>query len=243
MTISDLIIEGETIKQRCQQQFGTGYYISCPEYATWLTKTTIFMENNFGNHADIKRLRSLAERANGNGREFFDPIIGILEAFKELPPTAANTPQKDILLRCLKSFDKFAIQIKRRHQGRSSVIIQDEYDVQDLIHAILKLFISDIRPEEWTPKYAGGASRMDFFLPDEETVIETKMTRDTLKDKGVGEELIIDIARYKQRTDCNHLVCLIYDKDSYINNPTGLKKDLENLSDDQIIVTVIICPE
>jgi hypothetical protein len=53
----------------------------------------------------------------------------------------------------------------------------DEYDVQDIFHALLRLFVDDIREEEWTPSYAGGASRMDFLLPELETVVEIKKTR------------------------------------------------------------------
>ena len=39
---------------------------------------------------------------------------------------------------------------------------------------------------------------MDFLLKDDEISIEVKMTRDGLKDKELGEQLIIDIAKYKE---------------------------------------------
>jgi len=42
--------------------------------------------------------------------------------------------------------------------------IRDEYDVQNLLHAILKLHFEDIRPEEWAPSYAASSKRMDFLL-------------------------------------------------------------------------------
>jgi REase_DpnII-MboI len=32
--------------------------------------------------------------------------------------------------------------------------IKDEYDVQDLLHAILRAFFDDVRPEEFVPSYA-----------------------------------------------------------------------------------------
>jgi len=54
-----------------------------------------------------------------------------------------------------------------RRENRNTIIIEDEYDVQDLLHALLKIFYDDIRPEEWTPSYAGGSSRMDFLIKNE----------------------------------------------------------------------------
>lgn len=106
----------------------------------------------------------------------------------------------------------------------------------------MKLFVDDIRPEDYVPSYAGGNSRVDFLLPEEKIVIETKLTRESLKDKKLGEELLIDIQRYKAQENCKHLICFIYDKDSYISNPHGLKKDLEKMSDDKFKVNIIISP-
>ena len=97
------------------------------------------------------------------------------------------------------------------------------------MHALLKLEFDDIRAEDYTPTYAGGASRLDFRLPAERCAIEVKMTRDTLKEKKLGEELIIDIARYAAAPEVKTLYCFIYDPGDHIVNPDGLKADLEKL--------------
>ena len=68
-----------------------------------------------------------------------------------------------VLLTCDR-FHQVASQLTQRRQGRPTLEIHDEYDVQNLLHAILRLHFDDIRPEEWTPSYAGGAARMDFLL-------------------------------------------------------------------------------
>jgi hypothetical protein len=34
-------------------------------------------------------------------------------------------------------------------------VLKDEYDVQDLLYALLRIFFDDVRPEEWTPSFAG----------------------------------------------------------------------------------------
>jgi hypothetical protein len=55
------------------------------------------------------------------------------------------------------------------------------------------------------------------------------MTRDGLTDGKLGEELIIDINHYKQRSECKALVCFVYDPGHSLKNPRGLENDLSNL--------------
>lgn len=120
--------------------------------------------------------------------------------------------------------------------------INDEYDVQDLLHALLDLYFDDIRAEEWTPSYAGKSSRMDFLLKDEQCVVETKMTRAGLGGKEVGDQLIIDIGRYGAHQDCKTLICFVYDPLMKIGNPDGLERDLSGTRDG-ISVKVIVAPK
>ena len=126
------------------------------------------------------------------------------------------------------NFHKVVKGLRNRHDNRNTIDVDDEYDVQDLLFAILQMFFKDIRKEEWTPSYAGNSSRVDFLLKEEKTVIEVKKTRSTMKDKDLGEQLIIDIAKYKAHPDCKTLICFVYDPEGRIVNPNGIVKDLEN---------------
>ena len=104
-----------------------------------------------------------------------------------------------ILLR--KIFDKFykvAVQLRSRHGERETLDISDEYDVQDLLHALLMIEFDDIEPEDWISKFAGTGSRVDFALREYQIVVETKKTSQYLKNKRVADELIIDIERYSK---------------------------------------------
>ena len=92
------------------------------------------------------------------------------------------------------SFDN---QLKNRHNNRDTVEIIDEYDVQDLLHCILKLHFKDVREDEYTPSYGGSSTRMDFLLKNEKIVIEVKKTNERLSDKEIGEQLILEVAYYK----------------------------------------------
>jgi hypothetical protein len=51
-------------------------------------------------------------------------------------------------------------QLRVRHDGRPVHDVEDEYDLQDLLHSLLHLFFDDVRPEEYTPSYAGKAARV-----------------------------------------------------------------------------------
>ena len=63
-------------------------------------------------------------------------------------------------------FSRFAKSLESRHDSRETIKIKDEYDVQDLLEGVLWLFVDDVRPEVCTPMYAGGNSRIDFYLPE-----------------------------------------------------------------------------
>lgn len=72
------------------------------------------------------------------------------------------------------NFHKVVKSLRNRYDSRNTIDVDDEYDVQDLLFAILQIFFKDIRKEEWTPSYAGNSSRVDFLLKEEKTVIEVK---------------------------------------------------------------------
>jgi hypothetical protein len=148
--------------------------------------------------------------------------------------------QFDPILHLCFRFHEVVKQLRIRHANRATVEIQDEYDVQDLMHALLRIFFEDVRDEEWTPRYAGGSSRMDFLLPDEETVLEVKKTRNGLGSKEIGEQLIIDIAKYQQHPKCKRLICFVYDPDARISNPRGLEKDLSKMHESLRVEVLIV---
>ncbi len=143
--------------------------------------------------------------------------------------------------RILHRFHDVAKQLRHRHLARPTLELTDEYDVQDLVHALLLVNFDDVRPEETTPSYAGGSSRMDFLLKQEQVVIETKMTRHGHNAKKIADELLIDIARYRAHTDSRTLVCFVYDPLGLVGNPRGVERDLSR-QEGALTVRVIIAP-
>jgi hypothetical protein len=154
---------------------------------------------------------------------------------------ADQRPVKAVLAICDR-FHTIAKQLAQRRDSRSTLRIEDEYDVQDLLHALLRLYFDDIRPEEWTPSYGGGSSRMDFLIKGHEIAVEAKMTRKGLLAKEVSEQLIIDSAKYRQHPECKTLVCLVYDPAGLVKNPRGIERDLAKLSGNGLELICLITP-
>lgn len=139
-------------------------------------------------------------------------------------------------------FHLVAKEISDRYGSRPTLLIQDEYDVQDLLEGLLRIYFDDIRPEQWTPEYAGSSTRIDFVLQDQKLAIEVKKTRRGLGKKEIGNQLIIDIAHYQTHPNCKMLYCFVYDPEEIISNPVGLEKDLTGMHND-LFVKVIVAPK
>ncbi|MBA5603711.1 hypothetical protein H1224_21960 [Pectobacterium aroidearum] len=229
----------------------------------WKRDTQVAIKKIFGENSEhIKDFSGIAyglfaissmtpeyefDRAYNRGLErAFTMIESMIDEIKtygfenEASSTFDNPLQ--VVEKIIQRFHVVAKQIRHRHNNRETIEITDEYDVQDLLHGLLKIDFDDVRPEEYTPSYAGASTRVDFLLKKEKIIIEVKKTRKGLNTKEIGEQLIIDMARYKSHPDCETLVCFVYDPEERISNPVGLESDLEKNSKD-IKVKVIISPK
>lgn len=133
----------------------------------------------------------------------------------------------ELLLVLLKGLRRAMHPLTHRRKGAQALSFSTEYDVQDLLHASLRPWVADIRPEEFTPSYAGSSTRMDFLLPKHKTVIELKFVRDRGHARKIGDELIVDIDHYQRHPECSYLWCVVFDQEHYLPNAEGLRNDLE----------------
>ena len=232
-----------------------------PDYKKWRRDTEVAIERIFGKNgrhlSDFTKIRyNLGSYSSRTPESKFQEKFtnGLDNAGEILKSMIDEITEWGIDENAQPSFNAIAIienlcerfhlvvrQLKARHDNRETLAVEDEYDVQDLLHSLLTLHFDDIRPEEWTPSYAGGCSRMDFLLKKEQIVIEVKKTRKTLGAKEIGEQLIIDINKYKAHPDCTKLLCFVYDPEGWIANPRGIENDL-NSEDGELPVKVLITP-
>jgi hypothetical protein len=246
---------------RLERQIGAIAALECgepfsDEFTKWLRDTEVAIERTFG--PDSRHTEDFSEirfsmlsadflddaRLFRNGLGTARAILGsMVDELKEygLRRAVIQRPQaEERLPRILDRFHGVARQLRDRHQKRGTLEVEDEYDVQDLLHALLRLDFDDIRSEEWTPSYAGASARMDFLLKQERIVLEVKKTRKGLGPRQIGDELLVDIERYRSHQDCSRLFCFVYDPDGWISNPAAIESDLTR--DEPIPVRVIVRP-
>jgi hypothetical protein len=138
-------------------------------------------------------------------------------------PTEPQRPStlEELLHTIIRGLPRAMHPLTHRRKGVFSLSFDSEYDIQDLLHSQLRPWIADIRPEEFTPSYAGSSTRMDFLLPRYSLVLETKRVRDKVHATKIGDELIIDIEHYRKHPKCDRLWCVVYDPVRLIPNPSG----------------------
>lgn len=68
------------------------------------------------------------------------------------------------LERIFSKFHNIVRRLRDKHADRETLDVDDEYDVQDLLHGLLLVFFDDVRAEEVTPSYAGKSARVDSTL-------------------------------------------------------------------------------
>ncbi|MDC7127311.1 MAG: hypothetical protein PQJ46_17240 [Spirochaetales bacterium] len=221
--------------------------LNAGKFGAWKTQTIAFLESILP--SENIYLYTFRNEITQGFKGTVSTGIEILESLKEdiengflQTENAENlsNPYDNVVL-IFEKFHTVARQLRERYSDRNTLEIEDEYDVQDLFHSLLRLYFDDIRPEEWTPSYAGQSARMDFLLKNENIVIEIKKTRKNLKAKEVGNQLIEDIERYKNHSGCDILLCFVYDPEGLIGNPKGLENDL-NRDTNEIHVRVFIRP-
>jgi hypothetical protein len=177
-----------------------------------------------------------------NALQIIKSMIDEIKEYEEEGDDDLDFKSEKMLENLFQRFHLAARQLRSRYSGRPTIEVEDEYDVQDLLHSFLHLFFEDVRKEEWTPSYAGGSSRVDFLLKQEKIVIEVKKTRKSLSEADIGAQLIVDIARYQSHPDCEALICFVYDPEGRIGNPVGLESDLES-GTSSMPVRVIVGPK
>jgi hypothetical protein len=141
-----------------------------------------------------------------------------------------------------RNFDRFVRALQKRHDNRPAFEVNDEYDVQDLMHGLLLLHFDVVIPEDTAPARAGNKSRLDFLLKRERVVVETKMTRKSLRQSDAHNELVADRDRYKSHPDCDVLVCLVYDPERLFHNAAAFELDL-NSDKDHPRMRAFVCPQ
>ena len=163
---------------------------------------------------------------------------------REPAPQSAQTGSDPIeLVKTVCSrFHSVVRQLRLRGEYRATLNIEDEVDVQDLLHVLLRVQFDNIDTDEWTPIYSSGAPRTTLLLNESRLAVIVKKTRSGLTTKDLIDQLQIDAARYQLHGRCTTLLCFMYDPDGRIGNPQGLEASLTSVND-SFVVEVLVAPK
>lgn len=249
VSLEELIKQGEPFNDNPTRRDGGKWCLNfkyLKNFFEWEKTSLMYLQSEYPNHpqtSDFKNHINIdAQRAL---LTTYQSLIGILKAFSTIEPSnnIENYKNADIVLADIfNNFNRFVNQLKRKRYNNRERFISDEYDVQDLLYAVLMLHFNDVRQEVWTPQYAGSSNRIDFFINDCHTAIEVKIAKENHTEKQIGDELLIDISKYSVYPNCQSLYCFVYDPDCNIENPKGFEDDLNKKASDGFIVKAFVRP-
>jgi hypothetical protein len=156
------------------------------------------------NVADMATNRSSLPFGNGtdltNALLFSGPSRGVVE------------PEVDVVVHVCRRLPKVAqIFANRSRKGRASFDLSDEYDVQDLLHGLLRGYLKYSVQEDPLPKVAGAkSSRADISVEELGVLIEIKYARSPSDQKRIFDEYSQDLVLYAKWPHLKTLIFLIY---------------------------------
>jgi hypothetical protein len=245
-SLKNLIFEGQRFKDNLKVDYNDEpVFVNetlREDFLVWARKVLTYIEAkqpNSENGKEIReRLKLDQERCHVETYRLIMSIIMSMEKMES--PREQNSQNNSVLYQILYGFGSFVRQLNRRYNNRQGIIITDEYDVQDLLHAQLVAFFEDVRKEDPVPICAGASSRVDFYIADIRTAIEVKLKRKDLDDNTLGKQLLDDVGKYSKRADVENVVFFIFDPDHLIVNPSGMKRDVELSSRPNYKINIVI---
>jgi len=135
---------------------------------------------------------------------------------------SADEVVRDILSNFSNAIQKI---IKNRRKDHPHFIIEDEYDVQDILYVILKSVFPNLRDEDAIGKVGAKTTKIDLIIREERILVEVKMIK--AKDSNEThfiEQLKADFESYHECKWLRKLFCFVYD-------PYKKTRDISNFND------------
>jgi hypothetical protein len=158
------------------------------------------------------------------------------------PAMSAEHDSLELVRKVCLRFHAVTRQLRLRKDYRATLEVEDDYDLQDLFSALLKVEFDEVGADEWTPPYTEGAPRTAFLLHGDHIAVVAKKTRPGLTTKELVDQVAADSARYSARDQCHALFCFIYDPEGRIGSPKRLETDLTSVSD-RYMIEVLVAPK
>lgn len=148
--------------------------------------------------------------------EYLHNFYFFLEAFKEMQPNKKATLSSESL---------------------RNIQINNEYDLQHLLYAVIKPLCKDARLEV-TEDTGFGMVRSDIKIPSINAVLEAKCTRENMSLKKLTEEMEADIVHYK----ADYIYFYIYDKEKIVKDRQAFETAFNREFDGKHIKSILLQP-
>jgi hypothetical protein len=135
--------------------------------------------------------------------------------------------------------------LQQRRAGKTPFELKDEYDVQDVLYAMLRPVLVDLEREDPTPKDLGSSKKCDLVSRSNSLVIEAKYVRDKRHGTSVFDEIKVDVDSYHTHPACRDLVVFVYDAFGFVRNARQHERDFSGTREvrpgRRLRVTLKIC--
>jgi len=156
--------------------------------------------------------------------------------------SAIDQDPLDVIRKVCLRFHAVARQLRLRRDYRPTLEVEDDYDLQDLLCALLKVEFDEVATDEWTPPYTGGAPRTTLLVNKDQIAVVAKKTRPGLTTKELADQVTADSAHYRTQGRCSILFCFMYDPEGRIGSPKRLETTLTSVSE-HCRVEVLVAPK
>ena len=166
---------------------------------------------------DMATKRSLLPLSQGN-----DMTFELLFSGERVVP---RDPDYALVEQLCKRLPQVArILAVRTRRGKSPYEISDEYDIQDLLHAVLRGYLKYSVQEDPLPKVAGVKSgRADISIEELGVLVELKYVHGPEDQRRLFEEYSQDLVLYSKWRPLKHLIYLVYNS-ADLRDPEALEK-------------------
>jgi hypothetical protein len=111
----------------------------------------------------------------------------------------------------------------RPRKGKSPYTVEDEYDVQDLVHAVIRAFVKNSVQENTISKLGGRSSRADITVEDLGLLIEVKYVRSPNDQSSLVEQLSQDLLLYTKWEPLKTIFFIVFNSKD-LRDPEALEE-------------------
>lgn len=232
MTKEELIREGERLKEE------ENFSVMLRDYEAWCCRVQSFLKSEGETQEMVREIgvkmhytenEYSKEETKRSVLKALDGVLCFLKEMNQSMESHISKTQAIVLIEnILNNFHMFyraMFQNEVHKKGTlkqetlETIKIENEYDLQRMLYALLLPIFPTARTEVNGDNGYGGM-RADIWIDEYKFIIETKCTRDSMKEKTPQEELGADGFHYQ----ADMIFFFVYDKNKIIQNPAAFEK-------------------